>query len=60
MKVKVGQWVAFNMLDDAVWFEVEKIDGFNMRVREGEEYAAQFADTSMVKQVRDTKPKQGG
>jgi hypothetical protein len=57
LKFDVGSFVAFNMLKDATWFEVVKINGFHMEVREeglvdGKHFAAQYADTSMVKQVR--------
>lgn len=53
LKIEVGSLVAFNMLDDATWFEVLEIDGFHMRIREaGTNYATQNMDTSLVKRVR--------
>jgi len=53
-KIEVGDIVAFNTLPDAIWFEVLEIDGFNLKIRERArpDYAAKWADTSMVKQVR--------
>lgn len=56
-KIKVGMFVAFNTLADAVWFEVMKVDGFRMEVRQegvvdGRHYASHESDTSLVKQVR--------
>lgn len=56
LKIEVGNWVAFNVLADATWFEVIAIDGFNLTIREGEKYAPQWSDRSLVKQVRTTKP----
>ena len=53
LKVEVGSIVAFNTLDDAVWFEVLAIDGFRIEVREeNTDYKSHFSDTSLVKQVR--------
>ncbi len=53
LKVEVGSVVAFNMLDDATWFDVTAIDGFRMTVREhGTDYAEQASDVSLVKRVR--------
>lgn len=53
LNIKVGSVVAFNMLEDATWFDVIAIDGFNMTVREhGTDYAPQSSDTSLVKRVR--------
>ena len=50
----VGQQVAFNKLDDATWFDVLAINGFNLTVREAEtDYAPQTIDKSAVKQVRE-------
>lgn len=52
-QIKAGSVVAFNKLDDAVWFDVLDIDGCIMTVREhGTDYAPQQTDTSLVKQVR--------
>lgn len=52
-KIEVGSIVAFNMLPDATWFEVTKIDGFVIMVREeGTDYAEQRSDKSLVKRVR--------
>lgn len=53
-QVRAGSKVAFNVLADAVWFDVIEIRGFAMRVREtGTENAEQAADLSLVKQVRN-------
>lgn len=50
----VGSKVAFNKLDDAVWFEVENINGFILTVREdGTDYASQQIDVSAVKQIKE-------
>jgi len=52
-KVTVGCEVAFNTLDDAVWFEVLAVNGFQIIVREaGTDYAPHYSDVSLVKQVR--------
>jgi hypothetical protein len=55
INVDVGDLVAFNMLEDAVWFEVLGIDGFNMTIREhdghGTPYREQVMDISLVKRV---------
>jgi len=51
--IEVGSIVAFNTLDDAVWFDVLQIDGFTLTIREhGTNYAKQTMDKSCVKQVR--------
>lgn len=53
MKIEVGNFVAFNTLTDATWFEVLAIDGFILTIREaGTDYATQTMDKSLVKQVR--------
>lgn len=52
LKIEVGNWVAFNVLADATWYEVIAIDGFNLTVREGEKYAAGTVDRTLVKRVR--------
>lgn len=54
-KIKVGDQVAFNNLSDATWFNVTEINGSCMRIRENgnTKYAEQYADTSMVVQVRN-------
>ena len=49
LKIEVGNWVAFNVLADATWFEVTSIDGFNLTIREGEKYAPQWSDRSLGK-----------
>lgn len=52
-KITVGSVVAFNTLKDAVWFDVLKIEGFTLTVREhGTDYAPQTIDKDLVKQVR--------
>ena len=52
-KINVGCQVAFNTLDDAVWFDVIAIDGFVMTIREADtDYAEQRMDMSLVKQIR--------
>lgn len=52
MKIKVGDIVAFNKLPDATWFDVIKINGFQMVVREHDtDYATQISDTSLVRKV---------
>ena len=56
LKIEVGNWVAFNLLNNAIFFEVLLIDGFNLTVRESEEFVPQITDKSLVKQVRTTKP----
>lgn len=55
--IKVGSKVTFNTMDDATWFDVVAIDGFNLTVKEegevnGQPYATQHADKSLVKQVK--------
>ena len=56
INVEAGDLVAFNMLEDAVWFEVLDIDGFNMTIREyddhGTPYREQVMDISLVKRVK--------
>lgn len=53
MNIEVGNEVAFNKCEDATWFTVIEIKGFDMTVREaGTDYAEQRSDTSLVKQVR--------
>lgn len=52
-KLKVGDMVAFNKLEDAAWFEIVGIDGFSLTVREaGTDYATQQIDRSVVAQHR--------
>ena len=52
-EIKVGSQVAFNKLDDAVWFDVLEIDGMLIVIREhGTEYAKQVMDKSLVVQVK--------
>ena len=52
--IKVGDIVAFNTLDDAVWFDVLKIKGHLLIIREhGTDYATQRMDDCFVKQVRE-------
>lgn len=53
-KIKVGSKVAFNTLEDAIWFDVLEIHCFWLTVREAghENYAKQSMDRSLVKQVR--------
>jgi len=55
-QVKVGDLVAFNMLEDTYWFEVLDIDRFNMTIREydghGTDYRTQTMDISCVKRVK--------
>ena len=51
--IKVGDVVAFNTLPDAVWFDVLKVDGFRLTVREhGTDYRTQQIDKSTVKQIK--------
>lgn len=50
MKIEKGDLVAFNKLDDAVWFEVLGIQGCTILVREAHtDYASQYSDTSLVR-----------
>lgn len=51
-EIKVGCWVAFNTLPDAVWFEVVAISGFILGVREAPGHFIQTIDKSLVQQVR--------
>lgn len=52
MEAKVGSKVAFNMLPDAVWFDVLEINGVLLTVREsGTDYATQVIDKCAVKQM---------
>lgn len=57
LEINVGDYVAFNTLPDAFWFEVTQREGFAIMVREGLGYSEQRSDVSLVKQVRkpDTK-----
>jgi len=56
MKVYIGALVAFNLLEDATWFEVLAIDGFTLTIREyGTDFAEQKIDKSLVKQVLSEK-----
>lgn len=49
--IQPGDMVAFNSLDDAVWFYVLVKNGHSLIVREVDtDYQPQSADTSMVKQ----------
>lgn len=53
MKIKIGSLVAFNNLQDATWFEVIAIEGVILTIREEKtNYAVQYMDRSLVKQVR--------
>jgi hypothetical protein len=57
--IEVGSVVAFNKLDDAAWFDVLAIDGMTLTLREhGTDYAKQFMDKSLVKQVRSVAEQQ--
>lgn len=58
LEIKIGRWVAFNNLENAAWFKIEDIDHHMMRIREGKQYAAQYMDKSLVKQVSEKKPVQ--
>jgi len=50
MKIHVGDVVAFNKQPDAAWFDVLKIDGFNLLIREhGTDYKPTYMDVSLVK-----------
>lgn len=52
--IKVGAVVAFNTLPDATWFDVLEVNGFALTVREhGTDYAKQWVDRSLVKQVKE-------
>ena len=52
--IKVGSVVAFNTLPDATWFDVVEVEGFTLTVREhGTDYAKQWIDRSLVKQVKE-------
>lgn len=51
--IKVGSEVAFNTTPDATWFTVVAIEGVILTIREvGTDYAVQYMDSSLVKQVR--------
>jgi uncharacterized protein YtpQ (UPF0354 family) len=51
--IKVGSIIALNTLPDAVWFDVVKINGFVLTIREHDtNYAEQITDKSLVKQAR--------
>jgi hypothetical protein len=53
-EIKVGSQVAFNKLDDAVWFDVLEIEGMMMTIREhGTDYRKQYMDKSLVVQVKE-------
>lgn len=52
-EIKVGDLVAFNKLKDATWFDVLKIDGFILTIREHDtNFATQQFDRSLVKKIR--------
>jgi len=52
-KIATGTQVAFNLTNEATWFDVLDVDGFKMTIREtGTNYAEQYMDTCYVKQVR--------
>lgn len=58
IKIEVGVQVAFNLLDDATWFEVTDINGHTLTVKEVDDetdYATQHIDISAVKQARKAK-----
>lgn len=61
IKLEIGMQVAFNKLDDAVWFEIlERVDHDGIMVREvGTDYARQYAVVSMVRQIRAVKVLEG-
>ena len=49
--IEVKDLVAFNSLDDAVWFEVLDLDGHTMLIREaGTDYRPTWQDTSLIVQ----------
>jgi hypothetical protein len=50
--LKVGGRVAFNLLDDATWFDIIEIDGFQLTLRETgmPNGKLQYIDKSLVKQ----------
>lgn len=52
--VVVGSVVAFNDLENAAWFEVLGINGFDLTIREEgkPDYAEQHIDKAFVKQVK--------
>jgi len=53
LEIEVGAQVAFNNLDDAVWFDVLEVNGYVLTIREhGSDYAKQFMDKGLVKQVK--------
>ena len=54
LPIEVGSVVAFNNLEDACWFEVIAINGFNLTVREEgkPDYAEQTIDICFVKRVK--------
>lgn len=53
LKVEVGSVVAFNMLDDAAWFDVLEVRGDVLTLREhGSNFAKQTMYKSLVKQVK--------
>lgn len=54
LKVKVGQEVALNLLDDCTWFKVAEIDDFSVGIVESHPNATlQWVDISWIMQVRD-------
>lgn len=56
MKIYVGCLVAFNLLEDATWFEVMAIDGFTLTIREyGTNFAEQKIDKSLIKKIHSEK-----
>ena len=54
MKIKIGDEVAFNNREDAVWFKVVDIRQFTLVIQEvgDQEFATQTIDRSYVKSVR--------
>lgn len=52
--IKEGSIVAFNNLSDAVWYNVLKVDGFVLTIREQDtDYQEQYIDKCFVKQVKN-------
>lgn len=55
LPLKIGCLVAFNDLEDTVWFELLEVDGFHIKIREYHQtiqYAPQNFDKSLIKQVK--------
>jgi hypothetical protein len=53
IEIKVGSKVAFNKLDDAVWFEVLRIDDSRLTIREEDtNYSKQYIHKCYVAQVK--------